>query len=54
MCVILLVKIVFYLFPQDTGKIKLKDKAITPVITPLDDCAVHIEKDVKAIFTGKS
>nr|XP_022326884.1 uncharacterized protein LOC111126491 [Crassostrea virginica] len=37
---------------KDTGKIKLKDKAITPVITPLDDCAVHIEKDVKAIFTG--
>ncbi|XP_048777260.1 metalloproteinase inhibitor 1-like isoform X2 [Ostrea edulis] len=35
-------------------KSTLKNKAITVVITPslLDDCAVHLQKDVKAVFTG--
>lgn len=31
---------------------KLKDKSVTAVITPLDDCAINIEKDSRAIFTG--
>lgn len=31
---------------------KLKHKSVTPVITPLDDCAVNIQKDSRSIFTG--
>ncbi|XP_062576685.1 uncharacterized protein LOC134238585 [Saccostrea cucullata] len=39
---------------KDKTKSKLKDKAIAVVITPspLDECAVKVEKDLKAIFTG--
>lgn len=41
----------YHKFLQDKTS-KLKDKSVTAVITPLDDCAVNIQTDSRTIFTG--